>query len=86
MITILILWISIIVYAYMMYLSYRTFQVSKFNLEIVDRIFNNRPYDDCKVLLKEYEKISYNKMLLFPKPLKLEYWFSKEFIKLLNNN
>ena len=49
--------------------------------EVRDRM-RNSPY--WKELFMGFSQVSYRKMVFIPKPLKDEYWFSKEFIELLN--
>lgn len=82
--------ICLLIAIYSLYLLYRTDNVCKFRRYVIELcfkaqvrsvnngIFNLEQYDSI------YYKHSYNDMLYSFKPLKLEYWFTKEEIELLN--
>ena len=65
----------------LLYIPYRNNKVYLYRDCLIDRIYDSPYYEE---LLIEFRQVSYSKMVCIPKPLKDEYWFSKEFIELLN--
>lgn len=73
MILLIILWV---VFTLSIYLFIRNNSVFVFRTYVVNLIYVS---DDWKFLAKEFETVSYNKMMLSFKRLKLENWYSAEF-------
>lgn len=68
------------------YIFARNFQVGKFRSKIINLCYEHNlrhilSNDSAYVWF--YDKVSYNKMLYSFKPLKLEYWWTKEEIERL---
>lgn len=65
-----LIWLTISIYV----LS-RNERVYQFRKWLLDRIAASGNYK----LIDEYESVSYDRMLFSFKPLKVKYWYSKEF-------
>jgi hypothetical protein len=74
-----------------MYVQIRNYKVYKFRVYIAylidsracDMINDGASYQDISYLWEILDDISYEKMLFSFKPLKMEYWFTDDELKLL---
>lgn len=85
MIFIIIYIIAIVLFILNLYFIKRDYKVYSFRKEIIDLTHSGIILDEELFYKRMYlsDKHSYNKMLYSFKPLKLEYWYTPEEIKLM---
>lgn len=66
-----------------MYVLIRNAKVYKFRSYLINLIYNNVDVNNFWTARKLFDKHTYEKMLYSFKPLKMEYWFTEEELKLL---
>ena len=73
--------ISIILVLTGIFLHYRNNNVFSFRYSVIELVFKDSDYEEK---LKIYDRVSYDKMVWSFKPLKLESFYTKEEIAILN--